>query len=69
MAKYRVWAESITAVYIDIEANSEIEAMEAAEALDGGDYHEDGGDWVFGQMCQLDPDDDVDFTYEEVMHQ
>ena len=68
MSKYRVRAKSITYVYIDIEANSEMEAMEAAEALDGGDYHEDGGDWVYGQTCQLDPDDDVDYTYEEAMN-
>ena len=68
MAKYRVWAKSIAYVYIDIEANSEMEAMEAAEALDGGDYHEDGGDWEYGETYQLDPDDDVDYTYEEVMY-
>ena len=45
---YRVWAQSISDVYVDIEADSEEKAREIAEELDGGDFHDDGiGDWVF----------------------
>lgn len=68
MAKFRVWAQSISDVFIDIEAEDEEQALEAAKELDGGDFHDDGfGDWIFGSVATLDEDDDVDYTYEEVM--
>lgn len=65
MAKYRVWAQSISDVYIDIEAESEEQARERAEDIDGGDFHDDGmGDWIFGSVAPLDDDADVDFNNE-----
>ena len=67
MAKFRVWARSISYVYLDVEADSEEQAMEIAEEADGGAYHEDGGDWEFSDdVMELDEDADVDYTYEEM---
>lgn len=45
MAKktYRVLATMETDLYLDVEANSKEEAIEIAEAADGGDFIEDGG--------------------------
>lgn len=55
MKKFRVWAESISDVYLDVEAETEEEAMEIAMDTDGGDYIEDGcGDWVFGSVVELE---------------
>lgn len=55
MAKYRVWAESISDVYLDVEANSKEEAMEIAMDTDGGDFIEDGmGDWQFGSVVEME---------------
>lgn len=49
MAKYRVWAEMITDCYVEVEAESEEEAMNIAEDIDGGDFITDdsygSGDW------------------------
>ena len=44
---YRVWAECISDVYVDIEADCEDDALEVAENyLDGGDFIDSGeGDW------------------------
>ena len=43
--------------------------MEAAEKLDGGDFHDDGmGDWDFGSVAELDDDADVDYTYDEIVN-
>lgn len=66
MAKYRVWAQSISYVYLDVEAVDEDQAMEIAREADGGDFHEDGGDWEFSDdITELDEDADVDYTYDE----
>ena len=55
MAKYRVWAQSISDVYLDVEAESEEEAMKIAEEADGGDFIDDGmGDWIFGSVVELE---------------
>lgn len=49
--KYRVWAQSITDVYLDVEAESEEEAKEIAEVTDGGDFqYTVWGDWIFGSI-------------------
>ena len=64
MAVYRVWAESITDVYIDIEAESEEKAFEIAHEVDGGEFHEDGGDWKFGSVYEV-VNVDPDYTQEE----
>lgn len=67
--KFRVWAECISYVYVDIEAESEEKAREAAEELDGGDFHDDGmGDWEFGSVAELDDDAEVDYTYDEIVN-
>ena len=70
MAKYRVWAHSISDVYIDIEAETEEQALEAAKEVDGGDFHEDifGCGWEFVDIVPLEDGDDVDFTYDEIMY-
>ena len=55
MAKYRVWAECISDVYLDVEADSEKEARAIAEETDGSEFTEDGiGDWRFGSIYQID---------------
>ena len=67
MAKFRIWAQSISDVYIDIEAETKEKAMEVAEEADGGDYHDSGyGDWVISDNAEeLDEDANVDYTYDE----
>lgn len=50
--KYRVWAQSISDVYLDVEAENEREAIEIAEATDGGEFIDAGGysgDWIIGR--------------------
>lgn len=67
MAKYRVAARSVDYVYIDVEAGSADEAKEfAREYVDGGCFHQDGGDWEMGGVCELDDDACVDYSYEDV---
>lgn len=69
MAKFRVWAQCITDCYIDIEADTEKEAIEAAREVDGSDFHEDGGDWVISEdVYTISNDNDVDYTYDEIMY-
>ena len=66
MVKYRVWAESISNVYVDIEAESEERAKEIAEGMDGGDFHDSCyGDWRTGFAFKLDDDADVDYVDEK----
>ena len=66
MAKYRVWAECISDVYVDIEAESEERAKEIAEEMDGGEFHDSGnGDWRTGFAFRLDDDADVDYVDEK----
>lgn len=60
MAKYRVWAECISDVYLDVEAESEEEAFEIAEESDGGEWIEDatGGEFKIGStIYELDDDE------------
>lgn len=42
---YRVKAESISVLYIYVEANSEDEAVDIAHNVDGAYWEEDSGDW------------------------
>lgn len=66
MAKFRIWAKSIDYCYLDVEAENVHQAMEVAEAADGGDFHEDGGDWEFSDnVLELDEDMEVDYKYTE----
>ena len=44
--KFRVYAVIEQDLYVDIEAESEEEALEIAENMDGGDFEQDtGGDF------------------------
>ena len=66
--KYRVWAQCISDVYVDIEADNEDQAYEYAKyELDGADFHEDpcGGAWEMGSVDELDDDAEVDFDATE----
>ncbi len=56
MAMYRVWAQSISDVYLDVEAESEEEAYEIASEADGGEFIEDptGGDWIMGDVMKIE---------------
>lgn len=69
MAKYRVWAQSISDVYIDIEAKDADQAYDYAKnEADGGDFHDNGfGDWVMnpGDVQELDDDAEVDYSVNE----
>lgn len=63
---YRVWAQCISDVYIDIEADSAEKARELAENVDGADFHDDGfGDWEFGSVAEMD-DVDPDYLQEDL---
>lgn len=64
---YRVCAKSISYVYVDIEAESEEKALEAATCLDGNEFNDDGyGDWEFGDVYEWDTD--PDYTYDGIMN-
>ena len=69
MKVYRVWAQSISDVYIDIGVNDdedENKALELAKEVDGGDFHDDGyGDWVFGSVMEME-NTDPDYIQEEL---
>lgn len=54
MAKYRVWAQSISDVYLEVEAENEEQARAIAEETDGGDFTPTPyGDWVFGTIEEV----------------
>lgn len=65
---YRVWAECISDVYVDIEAETEEEAKEAAEALDGSNFISDPteGDFKIGTAYAVD--EEPMFTYDEILY-
>ena len=49
MPRYKVTASMITDLYIEVEADSEEEALQIAEDADGADFIEEGcGDWEMG---------------------
>lgn len=55
MKRFRIWAESISHVYLDVEAETEDEAYEIAKDTDGGEFIEDGfGDWILGDVVELE---------------
>lgn len=67
MAIYRVWAEMISDVYIDIEADSPEEAYDIADNADGGDFIESatGGEWRMSPIVEeLDENDNIIATYD-----
>lgn len=46
MATFRVWAKTICYSYLDVEADSEDQAIKIAEEADGGDFSPtEDGDW------------------------
>lgn len=69
MAKYRVWAECIDYVYIDVEAENRDQAYEfARDYVDGGEYHNScHGDWEMGSVDQLNDSSYVDYSYDDVI--
>lgn len=69
MAKYRVWAECIDYVYIDVEAENRDQAYEfARDYVDGGEYHNScHGDWEMDSIDQLDDSSYVDYSYDDVI--
>lgn len=52
---YRVYAEVSTRCYLDVEADSEDEALEIGKDADGGDFisEEEGGDWRVYQADKI----------------
>lgn len=56
MAKFRVWAQCISDVYVDIEAETKEQALKIAEEADGGEFIDDptGGDWIMGSVQKMD---------------
>lgn len=42
MSKYRVWANSVSLVYLDVEAASEEDAIAIAKEADDGDFKDIG---------------------------
>lgn len=55
MAKWRVWAECIHDVYLDVEAETEEKALEIADTTDGGEFIDDplGGQWIMGSAYRI----------------
>lgn len=54
MKTYRVWAKSISYCFVEIEAESENDAMEIAEEMDGGDFEDSGvGDWIIDDVIEV----------------
>ena len=68
MAKFRIWAQCISGLYIDIEAATREEAEDFAREADVGIFH---GDWMDDwEICcdstEILPDDViVDFVCRE----
>lgn len=57
---YRVLCTMETDLYLDVEASSREEAMEIAEATDGGEFIEDGsGDWNVYDAVELTKEDTI----------
>ena len=55
MAKFRVWAECVSYVYLDVEADDEYQAKEIAEEADGGEFEPTPwGDWKMGTVERID---------------
>lgn len=52
--KYRVWAQCISDVYLDVEADSPEEAWEIANEADGGEFIDSGeGDWIMNPVDEV----------------
>ena len=66
MAKFRVWARCIDYVYLDVEAEDKEQALAFAFEMDGGDFHNGGGDWEWGDIDELNPDAEVDYEHDYV---
>jgi hypothetical protein len=56
MKTYRVEAQYITYVYVDIEAEDDDQAWEIARDMDGGDFKDSGfGDWDITNIEEVKP--------------
>ena len=65
MAKFRIWAQCISDLYIDVEADTREEAEDFAREADGGSFHDSGTcDWgICYSSTEVLPDDaNVDFV-------
>ena len=67
MPKWRIWAESISDVYLDVEADTFEHALEVAEAADGADFHDTcDGEWkISSTEYELEDNNNVDYSYDE----
>lgn len=69
MAKFRVHAQMVTDLYIDIEATkANIAYNWAYETADGGDFHNTGtGSWEMSisEVQELDEDADTDYVVSD----
>jgi hypothetical protein len=54
MKTYRVTAQYVTYVYVDIEAENDDQAWEIARDMDGGNFNESGyGDWDIDSIEEI----------------
>lgn len=53
MKTYRIYCESISYVYYDVEAEDEEQAHEIYYDLDGGLFIEEAGDWVLDSIVEV----------------
>lgn len=56
MARYRIFAECISDLFLDVECADEDKAFEIAKESDGGEWTEDmcGGEFRITQIIKLD---------------
>lgn len=70
MPKWRIWAESISDVYLDVEADTFEHALEVAYDADGAEFHDTcGGDWkISNTEYKLDDNVTVDCSYDDFIN-
>ena len=70
MPKWRIWAESISDVYLDVEADTFEHALEVAENADGAEFHDTySGDWkISNTEYKLDDNVTVDCSYDDFIN-
>lgn len=70
MPKWRIWAESISDVYLDVEADTFEHALEVAYDADGAEFHDSSsGTWIIsGTEYKLEDDATVDCSYDDFIN-
>ena len=64
LKKFRVWADSIDHMYVDIEAETKEDALSYADnVLEGGQFHIKSESWKYTYTEELPLDAEVEFTY------